>query len=483
MASRRSLRTMTVATMIAWPSLLVAAAPTADASTAMTAVTSRHRGHAIAARAPACLLCRLARPVTREAKIRSLLEQPGHGTTIFEVDSGSALRQYQLSADGGVESSVLEKSESGATPLLAQPVVALTLDSWTRNPDHFLQVAKERARSAKPTQIIDVWSEQSYHLTVSDEGDVRYGVAPGLEYALGVDVEGVFRSLNTAMPNPQNIEIITFFDSSRPPLLAKFDEIGVKHTRYDEVSEPQSYFSARPDKLIIIVGHREGDNLVVLGGDGQPLVDTQGRAVSFSVHELEDYARSSGSFTLVLSCDGGRTSSGPMGTVIAENLAAQLKVAVIRHNYNDFLAALGTSDNPMVVRSETGDFAKRVVEAERATLKKEMKRSPVLAASLSGPPGRSSDWRDIVIGYGTLILATLAFARRTSWRVWLRIMGPLRKDRSGSPIASFENLLLLVAYALLAPILFVAGAFRILRGDAKRNRGRRSSPLTQRAGQ
>lgn len=111
------------------------------------------------------------------------------------------------------------------------------------------------------------------------------------------------------------------------------------------------------DKVLLAIGHVENEQMVLRRAAGQP---------SFAVDlaRLEALAEQQNAVLVILGCETASPGRSGFGAVVNSlDIAKQLEGALGARNYQDFFAALGSPEVPLIIDGSTSDQAHFVISA------------------------------------------------------------------------------------------------------------------------
>jgi len=172
----------------------------------------------------------------------------------------------------------------------------------------------------------------------------------GLEIVLKeADMESVLGMLSREI-NTSKLRVKSLFDEGDVDVIKRFDEaVGERHSALVLAKLPTeadiiASLINGPGKLVIAIGHIEGDHIVVRNS----LNEVRARV---NIQMLQKQAQEQGVTVFVLGCESAAVASGG-GFVLPISdqwLSAKLKGASNAKNAQAFLSALGERDAPIVV--------------------------------------------------------------------------------------------------------------------------------------
>lgn len=208
------------------------------------------------------------------------------------------------------------------------------------------------------------------------------------------------------------------------------------------------------NKIVLLIGHSEGEELVVEGANGSS-------RMRISHERIRQLAEKNNATLVVLSCEYG--DGGTLGYVNAMQLAEQVSGALECRTYSGFLSGLGSQENPIVLNKDLVGGAGRLV-ASRIAREGRVRRAGVEAAILLAV-SRNTFRKRID---DTIDTASQALVQVSIWLTgFIAIVSALA--RSVDPV---RICLRIVAFPVAFPVRLIRHA-RLARTDgAKHLRGR-----------
>ena len=235
--------------------------------------------------------------------------------------------------------------------------------------------------------------------------------------------------------------VLSLFDESDHRIRAALDSaagevhLGLTGLTTEEVLAQLSVLERR---IVIVVGHIEGEDFVIRGADGRVVT-------RIPVAEMERVSDEAEASLILLGCDTVRVaevSSGLAAPVRDIAVAEALTTGLRAEDYGNFLSALGSDAAPFLVRATTARRHGRIMEAERLGDAREMDRlmrANLMSVAIAGrSPAVVAERRSRVIPFLPLWLQTLylvgllgaVFMVRSLWREWMTLF-PILGGRTG----------------------------------------------------